>query len=286
MHRVTEIRQGNDFEYLLTPRDVAGIEKITVEKGLGAVNGITSRNFDDVVEGLLRPLQQAGTIGDGVNSNFDDTKVRLHDYRIDRNELVLQLGPTWYQQWKRNCENSEFLVESLKRQGIMQYDDQFAYFSRPLGVAIVPVTLEGHAYIGLRKGVDCSGVLSFPAGWMKFYEDITDVNTTEDVFRELGEFGILESNVLSIKLVGLATHPIRMDGDLVFLAHTNVPDSYFESEEWKEKRTEKEHSRLFALKTAEEVLRLARFGMLGNESFEVLHSSRLGLEALYREMIR
>ena len=84
--------------------------------------------------------------------------------------------------------------------------------------------------------------------------------------------------------MGLAAHPLRMDGDLVFLTKTNVSDSYFESNEWRERRTEQEHSRLFKLANSEEVFRLSRFGLIGNEHFEILYSSRLGLESLYQEM--
>ncbi len=295
----SEIRQGSDFEYLLTPADVSGVKTIIIEKGLGAVNGITSRDFDDIVENLLRPLQRSGTIGNGiencVNSGFDDRKVRLHDYRIEEHSLILQLGPTWYQQWKNDCERltSPEAVDSIKKAGATVHSDQFAYFARPLGVAIVPITLEGHAYIGLREKVDCSGVLSFPSGWLSFQEDISrlhiwsdiaDISTGEDIIRELGEYGLTQNNVLSTRLGGLAAHPLRMDGDLVFLTQTNVPDSYFESDKWKEKRTEQEHSRLFKLANPEEVFRLAKFGLIGNEYFEILYSSRLGLEALYQEM--
>jgi len=252
--------------------------------------------YDDIVKNLLKPLQEAGTIGDGINTKFDDRKVRLHRYRIAEHYLILDLGPTWYQQWKNDGERliSPEAVDSLKKTGIAVYNDQFAYFARPLGVAIVPVTLEGHAYIGLRERGDSSGVLSFPAGWMEFQEDISrlsyislgiaDTSIGEDIVRELGEYGLTRDNVLSTRLVGLAAHPLRMDGDLVFLTKTNVSDSYFESNEWRERRTEQEHSRLFKLANSEEVFRLSRFGLIGNEHFEILYSSRLGLESLYQEM--
>ncbi len=153
------------------------------------------------------------------------------------------------------------------------------------GVAGLVLSDSGVPYVGKRTNKERQGSLNATAGHLAYREDVSKVDLHVDLYREMfEEFGVLPSDVKTIRFVGAYENPLRGDFDFTFVVETNLPDSYFASEgAWHQRRVSEEHEELIALATPEDVQILLEEGRVQErkqERFNVMYSTRGALESL------
>jgi 8-oxo-dGTP pyrophosphatase MutT (NUDIX family) len=163
--------------------------------------------------------------------------------------------------------------------GLAKYRDPSAYFSKAIGITVVPISQEGSVYIGERaKQVDNPGLLNFVAGLATFDEQLENIDFYADVRQELKEeIGIdLETTVNNTRLIGIAGNPWTGENDLVFVTVTPYQNSHFET------FPGIEHTRFVPLRNKNEVKRLLDRGLLPNDDRPraIAYGSRMALEYL------
>lgn len=265
-----------------------------VTEGKGAVRighwHNDSREYPDV-DKQLRALQSNGEIGDGIQTPFDDSKVRLHNSFVIGSRLYIAVGPTWYQQFKedRQCaEEQPEKIAKLKELGESMYDDPWAFFSRVTGAAIIPLTKEGHTYVGKRSSqTDLAGTVNAAAGLLTYHSDFMEIDPLADALRELEEeYGISKKDISSTRIVGVASNPVVGDADITFIAQTTLSDEYFDAGEWKRRVREPEHDDLIRIASPREINHLLYDNKLptGENVRGTMYSTRMGLEFLAKKI--
>jgi 8-oxo-dGTP pyrophosphatase MutT (NUDIX family) len=187
--------------------------------------------------------------------------------------------PTVYPDYLLDLRRDKTTALRLMLRGLVNYSDPYAYFSKTIGITVVPISQEGSVYIGERSpGVDNPGLLNFVAGLATFHERLENINFYVDIQQELKEeIGIdLEINAKNTQLIGIAGNPCSSENDLVFLTVTPYPDQHFET------FSLIEHTRLVPLRTQNEVKRLLDFGLLPHDDQPqaIAYGSRMALEYL------
>jgi hypothetical protein len=280
--------QGEDFVYLRTIEECRAVNRIVFEKGNAPAQfnmPRSQREFDEYYHSIILPGIKEGTIGDGVHTKFDDRKLRYDGSRIEGDALIIRVGPTWWKPIEEDLYREMDDCIALQRVGKERYDDPYAYFTRALGVAVMPITQDGAAFIGVRGNhVEIAGKLNFVAGFMKFYENMLDINAEEQVLSELEkEFGVSIDDVLgNLKLLGIAAQPYTSDMDIAFLAQIAKTSDYFTSGEWMKHVDDREHKELIAITNLDQISLLLSEGRVEGDprTFQIMYSTRLELEAL------
>jgi hypothetical protein len=291
-HMLSEaLISGHDFFHLISPHEVAGVTGIQVREGQGCRSLDDERldiRFHPYLNAVINPQIRQGLLTDGTHSeDYDDRKVRWSGPGVagfwsrQQDLFILEVGPTSYPHCRLDLHRSPSEALKLMLRGLTRYQDPYAYFARGIGVAVVPLTLEGHVYIGRRStSPDYTGVLNFVAGWATFSPQVQEINFYQDAQRELWE----EVNVAmtlddtNTQFVGISGNPITGEVDLVFVVQTEMPDRHFESGSWAE------HSGWVRIRSKAEAEALLEQGRLpGSHEFcSLMFSSRLGLEYLAR----
>jgi 8-oxo-dGTP pyrophosphatase MutT (NUDIX family) len=236
-----------------------------------------------------------GEIGDGIQTKFDDRKFRFDDAIMseDGKMLFIKLGMTHY----KECEDCRKWDEKTRgrmiRKGETQFQDPNAYFSRGCGIAVTPITSNGHIFIGKRKvqdpGSGYAGALAAVNGWIDYPwnqintnpDPIIKVDFRVDAFREMKEeFGINPTDVDSLIFSGVVSAPNRADTDFVYLAPLKISDEEFLARY--SKRQDREHEDLVQIVNYSSKMELLETGRLSDsrDSFEVLYSLRFSLEQI------
>jgi hypothetical protein len=281
---------GKDYITLLQHQEVAGITEIRTIPGQAAQN-ITGEpvntKFHEYIDKIIRPQIISGEISDGTQSKYDDRKARWSGAGVRgnwfcKNEvLYLEVGPTTYPRYRQDIERTKIESLELMIKGLEKYKDPFVYFSRTMGVTVIPISRQGGIYIGERSSnVDCPGLLNFVAGLATFNEIPANINFYTDAQQELAEeVGIcMELNNSNTQFVGIAGNPFTSENDLVFIVQTSVDEDHFESQRLSE------HSRLVRLNNKSDAEKLLNEGLLPGENTKkaIAYASRIGLEYLVK----
>ncbi|MEB3277348.1 MAG: hypothetical protein VKK42_00295 [Lyngbya sp.] len=281
--------QSRDFFHLIAPHQTANITQIQVREGHGPENldgEPIDTQFQAYLEAVINSQIRNSFLSDGSKpGSYDDRKVRWSGAGVagfwsrSQDTLTLEVGPTSYPRCRLDITRSPLDSLKLMLRGLTNYQDPYAYFARGVGVAVVPVTAEGHVYIGKRvNSSDHTGVLNFVAGWATFSPTIQKINFYQDAQRELEEEVkvAMTLNNTNTRFIGISGNPITGEVDLVFVVQTEMSDRHFQSGQWEE------HSRLVGIRSKAEAEALLEYGRLPGEAepCSLMFSSRLGLEYL------
>ena len=280
---------NRDFFYLISPHDTANITQIQVREGYGPQNlnnEPIDTPFQAYLEAVIDPQIRSGLLCDGSKpGSYDDRKVRWSGAGVagfwsgSQDTLTLEVGPTSYPRCRLDITRSPLESLKLMLRGLKTYQDPYAYFARGVGVAVIPITTEGHVYIGKRiNSSDHTGVLNFVAGWATFFPRIEDIDFYQDAQRELQEEVdiAMTLNETNTRFIGISGNPITGEVDLVFVVQTEISNHHFHSGEWEE------HSDFVGIHSKAEAEALLEYGHLPGEQkpCALMFSSRFGLEYL------
>lgn len=286
---LTALRQNQDYIALVDGEEVGKIKAIRADYGTAPqnVNGeAIATNFHDYLDQVIKPRIAKGEITDGSRAgDYDDRKARWSgagitgNWRVENQILFLEIGPTVYPDYALDLRRDKTAALQLMLKGLVNYSDPYAYFSKAIGITVVPISQEGSIYIGERSlGVDNPGLLNFVAGLATFHEQLENINFYADIQQELKEeIGIdLEINAKNTQLIGIAGNPWSSENDLVFVTATPYPDQHFET------FSLVEHTRLVPLRNQHEVNRLLNLSLLPNDDqpHAIAYGSRMALEYL------
>lgn len=283
------LRQNQDYIALVDHQEIGKIEAIRADYGTAPqhLDGkAIATNFHDYLNQVIKPRIAKGEITDGSRpGDYDDRKARWSgagitgNWRGENQVLCLEIGPTVYPDYLLDLRRDKTTALRLMLRGLVNYSDPYAYFSKAIGITVVPISQQGSVYIGERlPGVDNPGLLNFVAGLATFHERLENINFYVDIQQELKEeIGIdLEINAKNTQFIGIAGNPWSSENDLVFLTVTPYPDQHFET------FSLIEHTRLVPLRTQNEVKRLLDFGLLPHDDQHqaIAYGSRMALEYL------
>ncbi len=199
------------------------------------------------------------------------------------NGLDINIGPTSWEEWRKDYTRTEQEAAALQTLGKDQHNDSGFYMSNGLGAAVLTMSREGSVVVGVRKSDSYDGAIHGAAGWMTFDRDVSKINPFEDAYRELGEeLAIKSADVSIMNLIGLVAYPKTLEADFVFIARTDKENEYFTSGAWKGAVDAKEHRDLVVLSNPAQIEILLREGKIpaNDKKYEVLASTAYGLEQL------
>lgn len=279
-----------DYGIELSRKDVEG-KSLSFCKGLCAANlqfPKQPRDYDWFKVNIIDLLIKSGELGDGISSKFDDRKLRYNPAKVRNNIITIPLGISHFYAGKADISRKREYNELLQKMGEEYFDDKWAFFARPLGITILPITKDGSVFIGERISTEHGGELCAVAGYINF-RNPEIINPQEDNKRELREeFGIKENLLLEIpRIVGISYHPNTGETDISFIVKTNVENAYFLSGEWMKHVGEREHKPLIHLSTLFEIQELLEKGKApkSDKKFQIMYSTRHALESICAEDI-
>jgi|GEM_PF-1223656 len=283
------ITKDCNFIHLVKPHQVVEVSQIQMREG-HSPKSLEDDNLDthfySYLEAVINRQIRSGMLTDGTcPEDYDDRKIRWSGagvaglWSCEGDILTLEVGVTSYPRCRLDLARSPLEALKLMERGLKTYQDPYAYFARGIGVAVIPLTIDGNVYLGERSPeVDCSSILNFVAGWATFSANIKEINFLEDAQRELEEeVGIVMNlNHNNTKFIGISGNPLTGEVDLVFVVQTEVSDRHFHFGSWEE------HNRLVSIRNKSEGSTLLQQGLLPGEQLPktLMYSSRLGLEYL------
>ncbi len=244
------------------------------------------------------------TVNTGAKEGRDDRKLRVHKLEVKQvvheegtrreyttNNLIVYTGMSHYGAFAKDRDRSVKDSLALQARGEADYNDKWACFQRNPGVAGLIIDRKGGAWLGTRTSDDDHGLLAATAGHMKYHTNPSNIKIYDDLHREMGEFGVQFNNVITERLVGIYSNPIRGDMDFTALIYTSLDPEYFVSGAWKEVAKslgEKEHKNLVRVEATRDIEYLLETGFLpGHETASQLqYSTRGALMALLEERKR
>lgn len=244
------------------------------------------RCYENVRDRVIPELVRQGVTSDGSTGKYDDRKHSLRRIRVGDREVIVSFGITYYQSNEADIQRSDKENYNLQEAGKNEESDQWAYFARNIGVAVVPVTLDGSAFVGERVGTRLyPSWLNAAAGNKRWADgDCSFQAYLADGLKELKEeYGQSIEVVGEPTFVGIASHPLKGDADATWIARINKNNSFFENGEWLKDRRDKEHG-----KDLVKVASLAeRDRLLNNKTLSngrscpgIMYSTDLGLASL------
>ena len=281
--------QQRTFIHWISWDQVCDITEIKVKEGYGPQSldsEVINPEFQAYLKTVINPHISLGILTDGSQpGSYDDRKVRWSGagatgfWAQDGNTLLLEVGPTSYPRCRLDIHRHPVDALRLMLRGLKTYQDPYAYFARGMGVVVVPLTANGHVYIGKRSQTsDYKDVRSFISGWAKFSSNINEINFYQDAQRELREEIHLRMalNKTNTQFIGISGNPITGEVDLVFVTQTELADEHFKSGHWPE------HSSWYSIRNSADAELLLEKGRLSDEqeTYDLMFSSRLGLEYL------
>ncbi len=233
-------------------------------------------------------LKDAGVIQYGAGSRFDDRKYRLCSIgQYSRNgklSAFFSLGVTTYPEVCADILRSPDVNLRMQAEGERRVGNRWAHFARSLGVAFVPVTLDGSVFLGKRESNLYPGFLNAAAGNVEFHGDEPRFSRWYDqaVTELREEYGRDIELVGTPRFAGIGSNQLAGDGDCVWVGRINVRDSYFESGAWLSHRVDMEHhAELVKVSSVLERNMLLETGSLRGVGFSgVMASTSLGLDYL------
>lgn len=317
-----------DYQYNLTSEQIKGRE-VVFTTGLGQANihhPYQPRDFNAVLTKLFPALKSAGMMYYGEGSKFDDRKYRLNQpyleldrptglvqthldiprmerpiehvsLGIDREKVVVPLGLTYFCASEADIRRNDDANRALRIIGREVNDDPWAFFSRAIGAAFVPVTKDGSVFLGKRTNTDLyPGYLNAAAGGVDYAGPPSLDHFKEQAVKELKEeYGQRIELIEAPRFVGIASHLLKGDADAVWVGRIDAPAEYFTSGRWREERKDAEHApelvQIATLTDRDQLLQKTWFDSTSfpgvREHFSgIMYSTRLGLESLTGEDFR
>lgn len=278
-----------DYEVILNREQVEGKElKFSAGNCAADIRDLNQpRNLSWVLENITDSLIKAGYLGDGVSSKFDDRKIRFDGVIINKDSIEIEVGVTSFQAYQTdlNKRTPEQNMQ-LKNLGMILLKDRYAFFARPMGVTVLPITAEGSIFLGDRLNVEYTGQLHGGAAGYINYRSPESIDTRIDLFKELEEeLGIKEESLGAFEVVGISYHTNTGETDISYLVKTDVEDDYFESGKWKERVDEREHREFIKLANTADIRLLLDTGNVrtSDKTYEILYSTRQALESVREE---
>ena len=260
---------------------------VTFVEGLGEVGFDVHgrRDFEYISSELFPRFKADGLMMYGEGTRFDDRKYRLNFPIVSytQKQITVPLGLTVYARTTAAICRADAANLDLMQKGVMNYNDEWAYFARTLGVAFVPVTLDGTVFLGQRVSKLYSGYLNCAAGNSEFHGTPLFSRFFNQAVVELREeFGSCLSVVGGARFAGIASNVPAGDGDCVWIGRVPVRDSYFLQGEWLSLRSDAEHGKgLVAIRSLCERDELVSLLSCRGQTFPgMMASTRLGLESL------
>lgn len=247
------------------------------------------RDLGHYIQNVLTPMIEKGEIDDGRRTLYDDRKMRFDKAEFSPfNILNISLGATNFKAAKEDMERSDKGNENLQKRGYRIFGDNYAFFARPVGVAVLPINDDGTVFVGERINKEYPGYLNAAAGYVNFRKDVQDLDIKAEALRELREeFGIVPEDVNSLHFAGIYSHPLKGDLDFSFIAKVRKPEHYFSSGEWMDHVQEREHKPLVRLASTKEVEELLQAGRVPDgRTFSVMYSTRGALNSLKKGELR
>jgi len=284
-----------DYQYELTVKEIAGRE-IVFEKGLGQANFSDpdqTRDFDQIRDQLFPALRESGEMNYGEGSKWDDRKYRFngvlyHPTRTDT-PIFVKVGLTHFEAHAEDVGRGDIANKAIQEIGREKHNDKWAYFARVLGVAVIPITKQGSVFIGQRTLKAYNGWLNAAAGLVDYKGDPTlEIFEKQAVMELREEYGKRLELVDEPRVVGISTHPIKGDADMVSVVRIDVDDDYFISGKWLEEREDAEHApnliQIASVAQRDELLDESIFR--GGKVPGIIYSTRQGLESLTERNFR
>ena len=279
-----------DYQYDLTPTDARRGVKLVKGKGQANIHMPSlPLDFDSTDEKLFPALKGLGMIGYGEGCRWDDRKYRLNSHSLGFGTIEIPLGLTYFQAGSADIERDDASNRELQDLGERLFNDKWALFSRPVGAAFIPITQQGSVFVGVRTGRLYEGWLNAAAGNVDFHGDPDFGKFREAARKELTEeYGQSIGLVGNPRFVGIASHSIKGDADMVWVGRISKKDDFFQSGKWAEDRSDSEHApELIRVSSTRDRDRLLKGGKSKGRRFPgVMYSTRLGLEALTAEDFR
>ena len=280
-----------DYVVELTREQVEG-KLLVFRKGLAAANlqdPQQSHDYDWTLENVIEPLMRAGHLGDGVKTRFDDRKLRYDRVEVDEeNGLVaVSLGVTHYNAYDADRVRGPKLNADMQDYGEQLFGDRYAFFARPLGIAVVPITLEGAVVVGRRTNIEYGDYIA-GTGKNAMFVNPEEFNLLEEQKRALTEFGIREDELRGALVVtGIAYHPNTGETDICAIARVNLSDEFFLSGEWLKRIENSEHESPLVVLRGMSPIEAALSGNLSGSEIKhnVLYQTRQPLESIRQEDI-
>lgn len=242
------------------------------------------RGLDHYIQNVLTPMIASGEIDDGTRTPYDDRKMRFDKAEFSRFGILnISLGATHFKAAKEDMERNNVGNIKLQKEGYRLFGDHYAFFARPVGVAVLPINSDGTVFVGERTNKEYSGFLNAAAGYVNFQKDVQNLDLKTEALRELQEeFGISSGEVNNLDFAGIYSHPIKGDLDFTFIAKVKKPEQYFSSGKWMEYVKEREHKLLVRLSSMAEVGELLETGKIpdSDRTLKVMYSTRGALAGL------
>ena len=278
-----------DYEYDLTPKDIAGKDVVFV-KELGPANVHNPqqpRNFDEVESKLFPSLRATGFMKYGPESKWDDRKYRLNKPFDGVKKIVVPLGLTHFGVYSADIERSNDVNRLIQSIGSFEFNDKWAYFSRVLCAMFIPITRDGFVFIGEKVSNNpYNGFLISAAGHVDYHGAPSFENFQEQAINELKEeYGKRLTLIGAPRFAGIASHTFKGDANAVWVGRIDATQEYFTSGKWLKERKDAEHTaNLVKISTCHERNQLLNNLHLNGRDFPgIVYATRLGLESLTDE---
>lgn len=319
-----QIKMEKDYQYDLTAEQIKGRDVVfTTGSGQANIHDPNQpRGFDAVLTKLFPSLKTAGMMYYSEGSKFDDRKYRLNQPYLNlvisgketnvpipmsegmrslidtvtgpdstEQKIVVPMGLTYFGASAADIQRSDEVNQTLKTMGREMHDDSWAFFSRAIGAAFVPVTKDGSVFLGKRTNTNLyPGYLNAAAGGVDYAGPPSLEHFQAQAVKELKEeYGQRLELIEAPRFVGIASHPLKGDADAVWVGRIDAPAEYFISGRWREERKDAEHvPELVQLATMFDINKLLQEGCVEQKDFTVvtkrflgiMYSTRLGLESL------
>lgn len=276
-----------------TPLTRDNVEGLTLKftEGLciaDSTNPKRDRSREGYFNNVILPGIADGSIGDGINSKYDERKLRYSGALIKGKTLEVRIGLTSFKEFQSSHRLNDDESLRLQEQGLKDFSDRYAYFSRACGIAAVFISSEGSVFVGKRKNAEgYSGWLTSVAGFNSYTESLEDINLIENVLRESKEeYAVSDNEIEKINFAGVSSDPYRGDVDFVFIASLSK-NNFKLKKDFCEKRLDEEHESLIEIPNYSAIQSLLNEGKLQDriERFSLMYSLRAGLMGIRKREV-
>lgn len=229
--------------------------------------------FHAYLNQVVIPIVEAYKL-ENPNHCFDDKKFRLDKFDAtnlqDKHTLTLWLAPIAYQQFQTDLTRPKSEALELILKGLQTHQDPYAYFSKILGVTIIPISKEGFIFLGERvQSIDYQGLLSFVSGSIDFCENVSHLNLSYQALKEIKEEINYEAYAQNLCFIGIAANALTSEMDIIFTLQTDLSRENFRH------LALSEHTNLICLENKQDLKKLLE------QPERLMYATQFGLEFFY-----
>jgi len=161
-------------------------------------------------------------------SHYPYDRIRLDKAFIKGNTLQLAVGLTNAAEAQEDSKFSDLERDHLKVLGKQLYDNQWAYFSRPLGIEAVIISSNGAVILKEKDYVDQAGPYAGLGGFVQLKGQDSSIDQRERILEEAEKsLGVKEEYVRGINFTGVHSNAQTGFADLTYLVRTELPTGHF-----------------------------------------------------------